>query len=155
MRKVKRLGKNILNHLIPSNPGNPSLWALLSRIVPRYHPKKANVGLHAIAKHSTCHRAVKHNCRKSFAGQWRVQGFVFCVFQGGAVAGQVACLFSMTQGKVEVIVHWFKWFCVHLHFHVSYFLWWVHVCPGTNNWVFFSTCGPAEGIVAQWSEPAC
>ncbi|XP_074526833.1 superkiller complex protein 3 [Halichoeres trimaculatus] len=45
---------------VHSNPGNPSLWALLSRLVPRYHPKKAN---------------------------------------GGAMAGQVACLFSMTQGK--------------------------------------------------------
>ncbi|XP_041643550.1 tetratricopeptide repeat protein 37 [Cheilinus undulatus] len=42
------------------NPGNPSLWALLSRLVPQYHPKKAN---------------------------------------GGAMAGQVACLSSMTQGK--------------------------------------------------------
>uniref|UniRef100_A0A3B4ZEE7 Arylsulfatase family member K n=1 Tax=Stegastes partitus TaxID=144197 RepID=A0A3B4ZEE7_9TELE len=45
---------------VHSNPGNPSLWALLSRVVPQYYPKKAN---------------------------------------GGAVAGHVACLSSMTQGK--------------------------------------------------------
>ncbi|XP_037339604.2 tetratricopeptide repeat protein 37 [Pungitius pungitius] len=45
---------------VHSNPGNPSLWALLSRLVPQYHPKKAN---------------------------------------GGAIAGHVACLSSMTQGK--------------------------------------------------------
>ncbi|CAN9513348.1 unnamed protein product [Ophioblennius macclurei] len=45
---------------VHSNPGNPSLWALLSRVVPRYYPRKAN---------------------------------------GGAVAGHVACLSSMTQGK--------------------------------------------------------
>ncbi|XP_029916395.1 tetratricopeptide repeat protein 37 isoform X2 [Myripristis murdjan] len=45
---------------VHSNPGNPSLWALLSRLVPQYCPKKAN---------------------------------------GGAVAGHVACLSSMTQGK--------------------------------------------------------
>uniref|UniRef100_A0A3P9KFX9 Tetratricopeptide repeat domain 37 n=1 Tax=Oryzias latipes TaxID=8090 RepID=A0A3P9KFX9_ORYLA len=42
------------------NPGNPSLWALLSRVVPQFYPRKAN---------------------------------------GGAVAGYVACLSSMTQGK--------------------------------------------------------
>ncbi|XP_058492628.1 superkiller complex protein 3 [Solea solea] len=42
------------------NPGNPSLWALLSRVVPRFYPRKA---------------------------------------KGGAVAGHVACLSSMTQGK--------------------------------------------------------
>ncbi|XP_037536593.1 tetratricopeptide repeat protein 37 [Nematolebias whitei] len=42
------------------NPGNPSLWALLSRVIPQYYPRKAN---------------------------------------GGAVAGHVACLASMTQGK--------------------------------------------------------
>uniref|UniRef100_A0A8C3GAC8 SKI3 subunit of superkiller complex n=1 Tax=Cyclopterus lumpus TaxID=8103 RepID=A0A8C3GAC8_CYCLU len=46
--------------LLHSNPGNPSLWALLSRLVPQYYPKKAN---------------------------------------GGAMAGHVACLSSMTQGK--------------------------------------------------------
>uniref|UniRef100_A0A7N8XLS4 SKI3 subunit of superkiller complex n=1 Tax=Mastacembelus armatus TaxID=205130 RepID=A0A7N8XLS4_9TELE len=45
---------------VHSNPGNPSLWALLSRVVPQYYPRKAN---------------------------------------GGAVAGHVACLSSMTQGK--------------------------------------------------------
>ncbi|KAM3611589.1 uncharacterized protein V6R79_020889 [Siganus canaliculatus] len=45
---------------VHSNPGNPSLWALLSRLVPQYSPKKSN---------------------------------------GGAVAGHVACLSSMTQGK--------------------------------------------------------
>ncbi|XP_075960487.1 tetratricopeptide repeat protein 37 [Anarhichas minor] len=45
---------------IHSNPGNPSLWALLSRLVPQYYPKKAN---------------------------------------GGAMAGHVAGLSSMTQGK--------------------------------------------------------
>ncbi|KAG8012128.1 Tetratricopeptide repeat protein 37, partial [Nibea albiflora] len=45
---------------VHSNPGNPSLWALLSRLIPQYYPKKAN---------------------------------------GGAVAGHVACLSSMTQGK--------------------------------------------------------
>uniref|UniRef100_A0A7N6A4L9 Tetratricopeptide repeat domain 37 n=1 Tax=Anabas testudineus TaxID=64144 RepID=A0A7N6A4L9_ANATE len=45
---------------VHSNPGNPSLWALLSRVVPQYYPKKAN---------------------------------------GGAMAGHVACLSSMTQGK--------------------------------------------------------
>ncbi|XP_017272832.1 tetratricopeptide repeat protein 37 isoform X2 [Kryptolebias marmoratus] len=42
------------------NPGNPSLWALLSRVTPQHYPRKAN---------------------------------------GGAVAGHVACLASMTQGK--------------------------------------------------------
>ncbi|XP_060927149.1 superkiller complex protein 3 [Limanda limanda] len=45
---------------VHSNPGNPSLWALLSRVIPQYYPRKAN---------------------------------------GGAVAGHVACLSSMTQGK--------------------------------------------------------
>ncbi|XP_070689878.1 tetratricopeptide repeat protein 37 [Pempheris klunzingeri] len=45
---------------VHSNPGNPSLWALLSRLVPQYYPRKAN---------------------------------------GGAMAGHVACLSSMTQGK--------------------------------------------------------
>uniref|UniRef100_A0A667YCV8 SKI3 subunit of superkiller complex n=1 Tax=Myripristis murdjan TaxID=586833 RepID=A0A667YCV8_9TELE len=30
---------------VHSNPGNPSLWALLSRLVPQYCPKKANVSL--------------------------------------------------------------------------------------------------------------
>uniref|UniRef100_A0A3Q1AHS8 Tetratricopeptide repeat domain 37 n=1 Tax=Amphiprion ocellaris TaxID=80972 RepID=A0A3Q1AHS8_AMPOC len=45
---------------VHSNPGNASLWALLSRVVPQYYPRKAN---------------------------------------GGAVAGHVACLSSMTQGK--------------------------------------------------------
>ncbi|XP_045562596.1 tetratricopeptide repeat protein 37 [Salmo salar] len=45
---------------VHSNPGNPSLWALLSRLVPQYYPRKA---------------------------------------EGGAVAGHVACLSSMTQGK--------------------------------------------------------
>ncbi|XP_008335039.1 tetratricopeptide repeat protein 37 isoform X1 [Cynoglossus semilaevis] len=44
------------------NPGNPSLWALLSRVIPQYYPRKAN---------------------------------------GGAVAGHIACLSSMTQGKVK------------------------------------------------------
>lgn len=45
---------------VHSNPGNPSLWALLSRVIPQYYPRKA---------------------------------------KGGAVAGHIACLFSMTQGK--------------------------------------------------------
>ncbi|KAL0979784.1 hypothetical protein UPYG_G00189630 [Umbra pygmaea] len=45
---------------IHSNPGNPSLWALLSRLVPQYCPRKAD---------------------------------------GGATAGHVACLSSITQGK--------------------------------------------------------
>ncbi|XP_053180794.1 SKI3 subunit of superkiller complex protein isoform X2 [Scomber japonicus] len=45
---------------VHSNPGNASLWALLSRVVPQYYPRKAN---------------------------------------GGAMAGHVACLSSMTQGK--------------------------------------------------------
>ncbi|XP_075895011.1 tetratricopeptide repeat protein 37 [Nelusetta ayraudi] len=45
---------------VHSNPGNPCLWALLSRVVPQYYPRKAN---------------------------------------GGAMAGEVACLSSMTQGK--------------------------------------------------------
>eukprot|EP00064_Thunnus_orientalis_P012482 superscaffoldBa00001920_g12517 len=45
---------------VHSNPGNSSLWALLSRVVPQYYPRKAN---------------------------------------GGAMAGHVACLSSMTQGK--------------------------------------------------------
>uniref|UniRef100_A0A671Y0A7 SKI3 subunit of superkiller complex n=1 Tax=Sparus aurata TaxID=8175 RepID=A0A671Y0A7_SPAAU len=31
---------------VHSNPGNPSLWALLSRVVPQYYPRKANVSLH-------------------------------------------------------------------------------------------------------------
>ncbi|KAM9744682.1 tetratricopeptide repeat protein 37 [Menidia menidia] len=46
------------------NPGNPSLWALLSRVIPQYYPRKAN---------------------------------------GGAVAGHVACLSSMTQGKKALL----------------------------------------------------
>ncbi|XP_011614358.2 tetratricopeptide repeat protein 37 isoform X1 [Takifugu rubripes] len=45
---------------VHSNPGNASLWALLSRVIPQYYPRKAN---------------------------------------GGATAGHVACLSSMTQGK--------------------------------------------------------
>ncbi|XP_054630521.1 tetratricopeptide repeat protein 37 isoform X1 [Dunckerocampus dactyliophorus] len=45
---------------VHSYPGNPSLWSLLSRLVPQYYPRKAN---------------------------------------GGAMAGHVACLSSMTQGK--------------------------------------------------------
>uniref|UniRef100_A0A3Q3WEK4 Uncharacterized protein n=1 Tax=Mola mola TaxID=94237 RepID=A0A3Q3WEK4_MOLML len=45
---------------VHSNPGNPSLWALLSRMIPQYYPRKSN---------------------------------------GGAIAGHVACLSSMTQGK--------------------------------------------------------
>ncbi|XP_067087344.1 superkiller complex protein 3 [Osmerus mordax] len=45
---------------VHSNPGDPSLWALLSRLVPQYYPRKA---------------------------------------KGGAMAGHVACLSSMTQGK--------------------------------------------------------
>ncbi|XP_015228816.1 PREDICTED: tetratricopeptide repeat protein 37 [Cyprinodon variegatus] len=45
---------------VHSNPGNASLWALLSRVIPQYYPRKA---------------------------------------RGGAVAGHIACLFSMTQGK--------------------------------------------------------
>ncbi|KAJ0041718.1 hypothetical protein NL108_008022, partial [Boleophthalmus pectinirostris] len=45
---------------IHRNPGNPALWAFLSRLVPQYFPKKAN---------------------------------------GGAMAGHVACLSSMTHGK--------------------------------------------------------
>ncbi|XP_076021281.1 superkiller complex protein 3 [Genypterus blacodes] len=49
-----------VSRAIHSNPGNPSLWALLSRLVPQYSPSKAN---------------------------------------GGAMAGHVACLSSMTQGK--------------------------------------------------------
>lgn len=32
----------------------------------------------------------------------KAHGFVYCVFQGGAMAGHVACLSSMTQGKVRV-----------------------------------------------------
>uniref|UniRef100_A0A4W6G997 SKI3 subunit of superkiller complex n=1 Tax=Lates calcarifer TaxID=8187 RepID=A0A4W6G997_LATCA len=34
---------------VHSNPGNPSLWALLSRVVPQYYPRKANVRLHTHA----------------------------------------------------------------------------------------------------------
>lgn len=49
-----------VSRAVHSNPGNASLWALLSRVVPQYYPRKAN---------------------------------------GGAVAGHVACLSSMTQGK--------------------------------------------------------
>ncbi|XP_047446786.1 tetratricopeptide repeat protein 37 [Mugil cephalus] len=49
-----------VSRAVHRNPGNPSLWALLSRVVPQYYPRKAN---------------------------------------GGAVAGHVACLSSMTQGK--------------------------------------------------------
>uniref|UniRef100_A0A8D0CWE5 SKI3 subunit of superkiller complex n=1 Tax=Sander lucioperca TaxID=283035 RepID=A0A8D0CWE5_SANLU len=30
---------------VHSNPGNPSLWALLSRLIPQYYPRKANVRL--------------------------------------------------------------------------------------------------------------
>lgn len=53
-----------VSRAVHSNPGNASLWALLSRVVPQYYPKKAN---------------------------------------GGAVAGHVACLSSMTQGKRAVL----------------------------------------------------
>ncbi|KAJ8006135.1 hypothetical protein DPEC_G00125100 [Dallia pectoralis] len=49
---------------VHSNPGNPSIWALLSRLVPQYSPRKAN---------------------------------------GGAIAGRVACLSSMTEGKRAVL----------------------------------------------------
>uniref|UniRef100_A0A8D3C255 SKI3 subunit of superkiller complex n=1 Tax=Scophthalmus maximus TaxID=52904 RepID=A0A8D3C255_SCOMX len=49
-----------VSRAVHSNPGNPSLWALLSRVVPQFYPRKAN---------------------------------------GGAVAGHVACLSSMTNGK--------------------------------------------------------
>uniref|UniRef100_A0A3P9C914 SKI3 subunit of superkiller complex n=1 Tax=Maylandia zebra TaxID=106582 RepID=A0A3P9C914_9CICH len=49
-----------VSRAVHSNPGNASLWALLSRVVPQYYPRKAN---------------------------------------GAAVAGHVACLSSMTQGK--------------------------------------------------------
>uniref|UniRef100_A0A669DY42 SKI3 subunit of superkiller complex n=1 Tax=Oreochromis niloticus TaxID=8128 RepID=A0A669DY42_ORENI len=52
-----------VSRAVHSNPGNASLWALLSRVVPQYYPRKAN---------------------------------------GGAVAGHVACLSSMTQGKVKM-----------------------------------------------------
>ncbi|XP_068617091.1 superkiller complex protein 3 [Brachionichthys hirsutus] len=45
---------------VHTNPGNPSLWALLSRLIPQYYPQRAN---------------------------------------GGAIAGHVACLSNMTQGK--------------------------------------------------------
>ncbi|XP_049619613.1 tetratricopeptide repeat protein 37 [Syngnathus scovelli] len=45
---------------VHSYPGNASLWSLLSKLVPKYYPRKAN---------------------------------------GGAMAGHVACLSSMTQGK--------------------------------------------------------
>lgn len=31
--------------IIYSNPGNASLWALLSRVIPQYYPRKANVSL--------------------------------------------------------------------------------------------------------------
>ncbi|MFT7813636.1 tetratricopeptide repeat protein 37 isoform X1 [Arapaima gigas] len=49
---------------VHSNPGNASLWALLSRLVPQYYPRKAD---------------------------------------GGAVAGTVAVLSSMTQGKKALL----------------------------------------------------
>jgi len=37
---------------IYSNPGNPSLWALLSRVVPQYYPRKANVSIYTRAVHT-------------------------------------------------------------------------------------------------------
>ncbi len=43
-------GLNLFFCLIHSNPGNPSLWALLSRLVPQYYPRKANVRLHTGTK---------------------------------------------------------------------------------------------------------
>lgn len=36
--------------LIYSNPGNASLWALLSRVIPQYYPRKANVSPYAYLK---------------------------------------------------------------------------------------------------------
>lgn len=98
--------------LIYSNPGNPSLWALLSRLVPQYHPKKANVMLHTHThKHYT---QPKHKHQKSIllahtvllrGSRGGIHDLVGCVFQGGAIAGHVACLSSMTQGKVRVAVY--------------------------------------------------
>uniref|UniRef100_A0AAV2MSR5 Tetratricopeptide repeat domain 37 n=1 Tax=Knipowitschia caucasica TaxID=637954 RepID=A0AAV2MSR5_KNICA len=49
---------------IHRNPGNPALWAFLSRLIPQYFPQKAN---------------------------------------GGAMAGHVACLSSMTHGKRSLL----------------------------------------------------
>uniref|UniRef100_A0AAX7T5H4 Tetratricopeptide repeat domain 37 n=1 Tax=Astatotilapia calliptera TaxID=8154 RepID=A0AAX7T5H4_ASTCA len=34
-----------VSRAVHSNPGNASLWALLSRVVPQYYPRKANVSL--------------------------------------------------------------------------------------------------------------
>ncbi|XP_064152615.1 tetratricopeptide repeat protein 37 [Anguilla rostrata] len=41
---------------VHSNPGNPSLWALLSRLVPRYYPRKAAGG--AVAGNVACHSSM-------------------------------------------------------------------------------------------------
>uniref|UniRef100_A0A8C2FXC5 Tetratricopeptide repeat domain 37 n=1 Tax=Cyprinus carpio TaxID=7962 RepID=A0A8C2FXC5_CYPCA len=40
---------------IHRNPGNPSLWALLSRLVPQYCPNKANVSIHTSAFFNSFH----------------------------------------------------------------------------------------------------
>ncbi|XP_036383792.1 tetratricopeptide repeat protein 37 [Megalops cyprinoides] len=41
---------------VHSNPGSPCLWALLSRLVPQYYPKKANGG--AVAGSVACHSSM-------------------------------------------------------------------------------------------------
>ncbi|XP_048838840.1 tetratricopeptide repeat protein 37 [Brienomyrus brachyistius] len=41
---------------VHSNPGNPSLWALLSQLVPQYYPRKAEGG--AVAGAVACHSSV-------------------------------------------------------------------------------------------------
>ncbi|KAI1900403.1 hypothetical protein AGOR_G00049590 [Albula goreensis] len=41
---------------VHSNPGNPSLWALLSRLVPQYYPRKSNGG--AVAGSVACHSSM-------------------------------------------------------------------------------------------------
>uniref|UniRef100_A0A8D3DIS4 SKI3 subunit of superkiller complex n=1 Tax=Scophthalmus maximus TaxID=52904 RepID=A0A8D3DIS4_SCOMX len=39
-----------VSRAVHSNPGNPSLWALLSRVVPQFYPRKANVSLYTTKK---------------------------------------------------------------------------------------------------------
>ncbi|KAG9354326.1 hypothetical protein JZ751_001031 [Albula glossodonta] len=41
---------------VHSNPGNPSLWALLSRLVPQYYPRKSKGG--AVAGSVACHSSM-------------------------------------------------------------------------------------------------
>lgn len=94
--------------LIYSNPGNPCLWALLSRVVPQYYPRKANVNHHAsIPSWNLVYAVLRTLCTcTSTVDCWTILKVNLlsspCFSsQGGAMAGEVACLSSMTQGKVN------------------------------------------------------